>query len=182
MKEAIVGVFDDFAMAESTVRDLIDNGFPREEINLIVRDAEGKHAPPKVDVDDGDKVIAGAGAGAAIGGVFGLLVGLGTLAIPGVGPILAAGPLAAAITGSTLGAGTGMWLGALSEESNVPQADAAMYSEAVSRGATLVSLLAEDHVADRARNIMKRHGAIDIHKRAAQWPRSAQTDAPSTLS
>lgn len=182
MKEAIVGVFDDFATAENTVRDLIGNGFPREEISLIVRDAEGKHAPRKVDVDDGSSVIAGAGAGAAFGGVFGLLVGLGTLAIPGVGPILVAGPLAATIAGSTIGAATGLWLGGLSEESNVPQEDAALYSEAVQRGATLVSVLAEDHVADRARDLMKRHGAIDIHQRATQWSRSTQTDTPSTLS
>ncbi|MGH7962770.1 MAG: hypothetical protein ACRERD_13235 [Candidatus Binatia bacterium] len=181
MKEAVIGVFDDFATAESTVRDLIDSGFPREEINLIVRDAEGKDAPRKVDVDDGSSVVAGAGAGAAFGGVFGLLVGLGTLAIPGIGPILVAGPLAATIAGSMVGGVTGLWLGGLSEESNVPQEDAGLYSEAVHRGATLVSLLAEDQVADRARDIMKRHGAIDIHQRAAQWSRSTQTDASANI-
>jgi len=172
MKKAVVGVFDDFAKAESTVRDLIDNGFAREDINLIVRDAEGKHAPQKVDVDDGDKVITGAGAGAAFGGVFGLLVGLGSLAIPGVGPILIAGPLAATIAGSTIGAATGLWLGGLSEEANVPQKDAALYSDAVQRGATLVSLLADEPAAERAHEIMKRHGAFDVHQRAGQWKRS----------
>lgn len=177
MKKAVVGVFNDFATAETVVRDLIDGGFPREEINLIVRDAEGKHAPQKVDVDDGDKVIAGAGAGAAFGGVFGLLVGLGTLAIPGVGPILIAGPLAATIAGSTLGAVTGLWLGGLSEESNVPQEDAALYSEAVQHGATLVSVLAEDHRANRAWDIMKRHGAFDIHQWDGRGKRSGLTDA-----
>lgn len=178
MKEVVVGLFDDFSAAENTVRDLVEHGVPREDISLVVSDAEGKHSR-YAEVDEGNNVVVGAGAGAAVGGLTGLLLGLGALAVPGIGPVLAAGPLAAAIAGTTVGAATGMWLGALTEEANVPKGDALLYAEAIRRGATLVSARVDDPLADRAKDIMHRHHSVNIHQRAAQWPQNDFVDSAS---
>lgn len=176
MKEAVVGLFDDFAAAENTVRDLVEHGVPREDISLVVSDAEGKHSR-YAEIDEGNNVVVGAGTGAALGGLTGLLIGLGALAIPGIGPVLAAGPLAGAIAGTTVGGMTGVWLGALSEEANVPKGDTLLYAEAVRRGATLVSARVDNPLVARAKDIMHRHHSIDIHQRAAQWPQNDLIDS-----
>jgi hypothetical protein len=110
---------------------------------------------------------AGAGIGAGIGGTAGLLAGLGLLAIPGLGPVVAAGWLAATAVGAAAGAATGGVVGALTQ-AGVSEEDAHMYAEGVRRGGTLVSARVAD--ADRARlDAVLNQSAVDLRDRSATW-------------
>jgi hypothetical protein len=117
----------------------------------------------------------GAGIGAALGGVGGLLVGLGALVIPGIGPVIAAGPLAAALggvagagAGAIAGGAAGGLLGALTDM-GVHEEQAQYYAEGVRRGGTLLTVRTEDDMASRAVDVMNRHNPIDVRHRANQW-------------
>jgi hypothetical protein len=98
MAKTVVGVFDRFLLAEDAIQELERAGFPRNDISIVISIVAGNQGGDRASktADSGAGMVAGAGAGAAIGGVAGLILGLGALAIPGVGPILAAGPIAAA--------------------------------------------------------------------------------------
>jgi len=172
MAKTVVGLFDTWAEAQSVVQDLVDNGFRREDISLVANNASGEFSSYTSEGDHAaDGAMAGAGTGALVGGVLGLLVGVGALAIPGVGPVLAAGPLAATLTGAGIGAVAGGLLGALTDL-GVPEEDAGYYSEGVRRGGTLVTVRADDNMADQAVSLMNRHGAVDIDERASTWQSS----------
>lgn len=166
MAKTIVGLFDTSRQAHAAVQDLIDSGFNRDTISLVAseEEEEGK-GEGKARAKGAAK---GAGTGAAIGGAAGLLLGLTGLAIPGLGPILAAGPIASLLAGAGIGAAAGGILGALTKM-GVPEEEAHHYAEGVRRGGTLVTLTADDAAAERAVEIMNRHGAVDIDRRAAQW-------------
>jgi len=176
MSRTVVGLFDDFAEAQNAVQDLVNSGFRRDDISVTANDAKGEHASLAKghghdSHGDGSGVATGAGIGAALGGVAGLLVGIGALAIPGIGPVLAAGPLAAALAGAGIGAVTGGMIGALTDL-GVPEEDAHTYAEGVRRGGALVTLTTDENRADDAAAILNRHGAVDIDERAAQWRQS----------
>lgn len=148
-----------------------------------MNDTRGKYARDARTIADGEdsNVVAGAGLGAAFGGLVGLLAGLGALVIPGIGPIVAAGPLASTLAGATVGAATGGLVGALSEI-GVPEEEARHYAEAVRRGGTVIAVRAVDeHMVDRARVIMDRHGALNLRQRVVRWQQSdrADSDAPA---
>jgi len=108
-----------------------------------------------------------------------LLVGVGALAIPGIGPVLAAGPLAAALgtagastlVGAGVGAATGGLIGGLIGL-GIPEEDANMYAEGVRRGGTLVTAQVADNLADRAAAIMQREGIVDLDAEGATWQQS----------
>src|SRR5205823_14198094 len=106
----------------------------------------------------------GAGIGAAVGGVGGLLTGLGLLAIPGIGPVVAAGWLVAtaagAATGAVVGGAAGGLVGSLTG-AGVPERDAQFYAEGVPRGGTLVTARVDDARAAPARGILQRYKAVD---------------------
>jgi hypothetical protein len=118
-------------------------------------------------------------SGTVLGGTLGLLVGAGLLIIPGISPVLAVGPLAAAIgttstalsaaaLGAGVGAATGGLVGALMGQ-GVPEDEANYYTEGVRRGGRLVLVQADAEEEARAHTIMQNHGAADIHKRAEGW-------------
>src|SRR6201988_4752355 len=124
-------------------------------VSLVANNSDGWYSTDKkVDrdrdgVDDrAESAGKGAGIGAGIGGTAGLLAGLGLLAIPGLGPVVAAGWLAATAVGAAAGAATGGIIGALTE-AGVSEEDAHTYAEGVRRGGTLVSARVPE--TDRAR-------------------------------
>jgi stress response protein YsnF len=171
MAQTVVGLMDTIEEAHHVVQDLIDSGFDRDDISLMSRkdeEAEGVHEEKDTTSGIGSGTAKGAGAGAALGGIAGLVVGLTGLAIPGVGPIIAAGPFAAILAGAGIGAVAGGIIGALTEI-GVPEEDAHYYAEGVRRGGVLVTVATDDTSADRAAEIMRRHGAVDIDERAQQW-------------
>ena len=106
----ITRVYDTYSHASSVVADLEAAGIPTADISLVANKyISGKYA----NVDDASAAGSGAGIGAALGGGAGLLAGLGMLAIPGLGPVVAAGWLAATALGAAAGAATGGVIGAL---------------------------------------------------------------------
>ena len=177
MAKTIVGLFDTFPEAQNVVQDLVNNGFSRDAISLVANDARGEYANYNANGSSaGAGAATGAVTGAVGGGVLGLLVGIGALAIPGIGPVLAAGPLVAAlgtagaatVTGAGIGALAGGLVGAL-VGTGVPEADANVYSEGVRRGGTLVTVAADDAMANTAYSLMQRHGAVDLNTRGANY-------------
>jgi uncharacterized protein (TIGR02271 family) len=171
MSKTVIGLFNNVGEAQNVVRDLAANGIERDEIGFM---ANEKHLVSSGDTSrEGSDVaagtLAGAGTGAAIGGVAGLALAFAPLAIPGIGPILAAGPIAAALTGAGIGAVAGGLIGGLTRL-GVPEEDAHYYAEGVRRGGILVTVAADDQrEADAAVAILRRHGAVDIDQRANEW-------------
>lgn len=173
MSKTVIGMMDNIGEAQAVVKDLVATGIRREDIGFM---ANEKHAVPSSahlnESEGGDAAsgaLAGAGTGAAIGGVAGLALALAPLAIPGIGPIVAAGPIAAALTGAGIGALAGGLIGGLMRM-GVPEDEAHYYAEGVRRGGILVTVAAESQAqADTAVDVMKRHGAIDIDERATEW-------------
>jgi uncharacterized protein (TIGR02271 family) len=166
MTKTVIGTYTNMEDAIDVVNKLVDAGFHRNSISLIANDPDERYASQ---VDSGmDDTAKGAGIGAAIGGLGGLLLGLGALAIPGIGPVIAAGPLAAALAGAGIGAVTGGIIGALIDL-GVPEESAHMYAESVRRGNALVAAQVADNRVDEATRIMKHAGLIDIEREAAGW-------------
>lgn len=166
MAKTVIGLFDSLHDAQRVVQELVDSGFQNEDISLILREGD------QYITERGDErtsgAAMGAGAGAAVGGMGGLLVGLSALAIPGVGPVIAAGPLATTLAGAALGAAAGGILGALTDL-GVPEEEAHYYAEGVRRGGALVSVETDDYMANRAAEIMGHYGAVDLDTRVKDW-------------
>jgi uncharacterized membrane protein len=161
-------VFNSVSEANEAVRELETLGISRGEISVVAN----KNATGYDTMDDRDKasnVVADAGIGAAIGGVGGLLLSAaGALTIPVIGPILAAGPIAAALTGAGIGAAAGGLIGALTE-SGIPEEDAKYYAEGVRRGDVLVTVRTDASQADQVCDILDRNDAVDVDDRVENW-------------
>ena len=172
MSKTVIGLFNNLGEAQNVVKDLVASGIERDDIGFMANEKQA--APSRTDTkrEGGDVTsgaLAGAGTGAAIGGVAGLALALAPLAIPGIGPIVAAGPIAAALTGAGIGAVAGGLIGGLTRL-GVPEEDAHYYAEGVRRGGILVTVAADDErEADAAAEILRRHGAADIEERASEW-------------
>ena len=170
MTKTIVALYDDIVVARQVVEDLVNADFERTSISLITNDANNQysHYLDKDYIPREDAVTAseGAGFGAIVGVLTGILVGLAALTIPGVGLVIAAGPIVAGLTGALAGAVTGGIVGAL-VKSGVPEDEAPYYAEGIRRGGTLVSIETDDTL--RAEDIMNRYGSINIHERIDVW-------------
>jgi uncharacterized protein (TIGR02271 family) len=173
MTTTLVALYDEISTAHEVVQHLVRNGFARDDISVIARDVDSQYSSyvdTRVD-DDGNEVAEGAGIGAIIGGIGGLLVGLGALAIPGIGPVIAAGPIVAGLTGAGLGAVAGGVVGAL-VDMGLPEAEAERYAEGLRRGGALVTAQVADERVDEAMDIMDRHHPIDLKERTHTWQES----------
>jgi hypothetical protein len=167
--QTIVKLFDDYEHARAAVRDLEGAGFAAGDISLLHRSPDGEVR--EHDAATGEVSGAGVGAtiGTLVGGGAGLLAGLGMLAIPGVGPVVAAGWLVAAVTGAGVAAAAGGLIGALTN-SGVEEADAHVYAEGVKRGGTLVTVRAADATqAANAETIMARHHPVSLRERGESY-------------
>jgi uncharacterized protein (TIGR02271 family) len=170
----VVGLFDRFEEAQRAVEALNAAGFDRNQISLVAHDREGEYSrylegAQGEDLSSG--AATGAGIGAVLGGLGGLLVGLGALAIPGIGPVLAAGPLISTLAGAGIGAAAGGIVGVL-VDMGIPEEHANAYAEGVRRGGTLVTVRTDDHRADEAVSIMNRFSPVDIDRRISDWRES----------
>ncbi|MBP1464347.1 hypothetical protein EYB53_001380 [Candidatus Chloroploca sp. M-50] len=187
----ITGLFDKLDDAQSVAQELIDHGIPREDISMVANDTnEQQHKQNEVGADQ--SVGTGAIGGSVVGGAVGLLVGAGLLAIPGIGPVLAIGPLAAAIgsigaaVGSTaLGAGVGASVGGLAGGlmgAGVPEESANIYAEGVRRGGVLLTVSVEEAMAEQVDvdAILHRYGVVDIDQRSKEWDRTDWTPSLAT--
>src|SRR6187401_3739093 len=155
MTITISRLYDNYSDAQQAVRALEEAGLPHSDISIVANNSDSWFSTDKKVDRDRDGVDAraegagkGAGIGAGVGGAAGLLAGLGLLAIPGLGPVVAAGWLAATAVGAAAGAATGGIVGALTE-AGVSDEDAQSYAEGVRRGGTLVTARVPE--ANRAR-------------------------------
>ena len=167
MTVTISRLYDNYADAQRAVQGLENAGVPHSDISIVANNSDNWYNGGKRVDRDGDGVDdraegagKGAGIGAGVGGAAGLLAGLGLLAIPGLGPVVAAGWLAATAVGAAAGAATGGIVGALTE-AGVSKEEAPLYAEGVRRGGTLVSARVPD--ADRARlNAILDQSAVNL--------------------
>ena len=194
--KTIVGSFDSFEVAKRVSHALLDEGFRDGDVNVVASNLRGDYAGgapgdyartsteaalpaggeglvrdrvvDKDVADDTSGAAAGAVTGGVVGGAAGLAASLMGLAIPGIGPIIAAGPIVATLSGAGVGAVAGGLIGGLTDM-GVSKTDAEYYAESVRRGGALVTVRADDSRADRAADIMREHGAVDIEQRAEQW-------------
>lgn len=186
MTVTISRLYDTYPDAERAVRALEAAGVSHSDISIVANNSDNWYsADKKVDrdrdgVDDrAEGAGTGAGIGAGLGGAAGLLAGLGLLAIPGLGPVVAAGWLAATAVGAAAGAATGGIVGALTE-AGVSDDDATLYAEGVRRGGTLVTARVAD--ADRTRlDAVLNQSAVNLRDRSAAWQKSGwKTFDPSS--
>lgn len=167
--KTVVGLYQNFEDARQAVHTLVESGFSANNINMIASDQKGQYAQylqgdPNQKQDISDGAAKGAGVGAVLGGLGGLLVGLGALAIPGIGPVIAAGPIAAALTGAGVGAVAGGVAGAL-VDLGIPEEHAKAYSEGIRKGGTLVAVQTDDQQASTAENILNRFNPVDLNRK-----------------
>jgi uncharacterized protein (TIGR02271 family) len=173
MMKTIAGLFPSVDDAHAAANDLMANGFSSDDINIVARKGDDSMSKESGDASRSEEMGKGAATGAltggAIGGVAGLIAAAVGLTIPGVGPVLAAGPIVAALTGAGVGAAAGGIIGALTNM-GIPEDEAHYYAEGVRRGGTLVSAQADnDRLASKAAEIMDSHNAMDIEGLAEDW-------------
>lgn len=165
--KTVIGYFDTFNEASRASDALVAAGFGRHDINLIAHNTSGR-----VDrlADDGaaSGAASGALAGGAIGGAAGLAVAMMGLAVPGIGPILAAGTLATTLAGAGAGAVAGSLIGGLTDL-GIDESAAETYAEGVRRGGSLVTLQANDSRVEEAEAILEKQGAVDVDARVEKW-------------
>jgi len=161
--KTVIGLVPTLAQAEEAVAELQSAGFASNDISVLLPDKQGtrdfaheKHTKAP------EGAVAGTTAGGAIGGTLGLLAGIGAIAIPGLGPFIAAGPIMAALSGAAAGATVGGVTGALIGL-GIPELEAKQYEGKVRGGNILLSIHAEDaEERSRAKRILEARGATDI--------------------
>ena len=160
MTRTVSRLFDSYSQAQAAVEALEQAGFTSSEVSLVSRYRDDNT------LADGDmsNAATGATAGAVIGGGGGLLAALGLIAIPGIGPLVAAGVLATTLVGAAGGSAVGGLIGALTD-SGVSEEDAHVYSEGVRRGSSLVTVKTDDARASKADAILNAHKPVDVRQR-----------------
>jgi hypothetical protein len=174
MTRTIACLYDTHDDAVAAVRDL-ERQFPHDAISIIAN--AGNDGRPRTTGGDTASGAAsgagtGAGIGAVIGGGAGLLAGIGAIAIPGIGPVVAAGWLAATLAGAAAGAGVGAVSGGIIEAmtgAGVSKEDAHLYAEGVRRGGTLVVARVDEDQVGLAESIMRQHNPVDSAMRRTAY-------------
>ena len=153
MNKAVVGIVDDRAQVDGILAVLRAEGFPSDQVSVLFPDKETTQTfshENSTKAPEGTAV--GTAGGAVLGGAVGWMIGLGALAIPGVGPFIAAGPIMAALAGATLGGAVGSIAGALIGF-GIPEYEAKMYEGFVQEGGILISVHVQD--AERAADVKR---------------------------
>jgi hypothetical protein len=171
-RQVVVCAFYDAESARDAMNDLREAGFSGEDISLLSPDATEQS---KTRDDKGERAREGALGGLVVGGLFGglagWLMGLGALAVPGIGPFIGAGVLAATLGGAAVGAGVGAIAGALIRM-GLPEHEARYYEGEARKGRTLVAV-SGDRNKDEADRIMHNHGGYD-----REHPEQSRTSIP----
>lgn len=160
---AVFSIFSDKSATERAVSALKEGGFRSSDISVLFPETSGtRDFAHEKNTKAPEGVTTGAASGAVIGGALGWLVGIGSLAIPGVGPFIAAGPIMAAIAGMGIGGAVGGIAGALIGM-GIPEYEAKRYEGLVKDGGILVSVHSDNaDYTKRAKEIFEREGGRDI--------------------
>jgi hypothetical protein len=163
MAKSVFCLIDNESQAATIVDELRAGGFSNNDISVLFPDKSGtRDFAHEQHTKAPEGAATGAGTGGAIGGVLGWLVGIGSLAIPGVGPFIAAGPIMAALAGAGIGAAVGGLSGALIGI-GIPEYEAKQYETKIKGGNILISVHSENSdERDRVKDIYERAGAHDI--------------------
>ena len=173
MSKAVFCIARTRSEAELIVNDLKSSGFSPSDISVLFPDTQGtRDFAHEQHTKAPEGATTGAGTGGVIGGVLGWLTGIGALAIPGLGPFIAAGPIMAALSGAAVGAAVGGMTGAL-VGMGLPEYEAKLYEGKVREGNYLISVHTEDREQQRrAREIFKRDGAQDVSSASEARPQA----------
>jgi uncharacterized membrane protein len=160
MAKTVIGVFGSRDQAEKAINSLRQSGFSENEISLVAKDENQRGGQNTNDNTMGmqnDSVADGTTTGGVLGGLAGLALGAGALAIPGIGPIVAAGPIAGMLTGAATGGVAGGLV-----DWGIPEERGRYYEGEVKKGKILAAIRAEDNRIDKAAQIMRDNGARDV--------------------
>lgn len=161
--KSIYAIVTSESQANQIVDHLTQSGFSSNDISVLFPDKDSTHEfSHEKNTKAPEGAITGVATGGVLGGTLGLLVGIGALAIPGIGPFIAAGPLLAALSGAAAGATVGGITGALIGL-GIPELEAKRYENRIAEGNILISVVAmngED--VTRAKDILTKNGAEDI--------------------
>jgi hypothetical protein len=176
---AVFGIYANRAAAEQAVDRILASGFRNEDVSVLMQDNVGtKDFAHEKNTKAPEGTTTGATAGAAIGGTLGLLTGIGALAIPGLGPFIAAGPIMATLAGLGSGGVVGGAVGAL-VGAGIPEYEAKRYEGRVKEGGVLVSIHADNSEwVSKAKDILKQTGAEDVSSTGEASADYAKTDKP----
>src|SRR5258707_7773994 len=176
---AVFGIYRDRTSAENAVDVLRQENFRNTDISVLFPENQGtKDFAHEKNTKAPEGAATGASSGAVIGGTLGWLVGIGALAIPGLGPFIAAGPLLAALAGVGAGGVVGGFTGALIGM-GIPEYEAKRYEGRVKTGGVLISVHSDDHHwAQRAKKILEDTGAVDISSTGEAKADYATSDKP----
>jgi hypothetical protein len=160
---AVFGIYGSVQQAERAVDSLIAAGFPSASISVLLPDTQStKDFAHQKDTKAPEGTTVGVTTGGVIGGTLGVLAGIGALAIPGVGPLIAAGPIMAGLAGLGIGGAVGGFVGAL-VGMGIPEYEAKRYEGHVKNGGTLLSVHCDtSEQITRSKDLLKGTGATDI--------------------
>ena len=184
MTRTVTALYEDFVTARAVADALAAAGTPHGDISVVANDASGQYANslrqttehPAVAAPEDEEMSAEQGAG--FGMIVGALVGMAAMVVPGIGPVIAAGPLAAVLIGAGVGAVTGAVTGGLAAgltHLGIAEEDVEFYAEGVRRGGALVIARVTDERLDRAVEIMREHGPVNLQRRADYWRETGWT-------
>ena len=175
-KTAVFGIYQNVAQAERTVDQLLAAHFRNDDISVLLPDNKStKDFAHEKNTKAPEGTTTGVATGGAIGGTLGLLAGIGALAIPGVGPFIAAGPIMGALAGLGVGGAVGGLIGAL-VGMGIPEYEAKRYEGRIKEGGVLLSVHCDtSEEITRAKDVLKHSGAQDISSTG-----EASADIPAT--
>jgi hypothetical protein len=171
MADAVFCIADNEAQAFRIAEELREAGFDRNDVSVLLPDRGGtKDFGHEKHTKAPEGAAAGAGTGGVIGGALGWLAGIGSLAIPGLGPFIAAGPIMAALSGAAAGAAVGGLTGTL-VGMGMPEYEAKLYEGRLRNGNILISVHADDRTRrSLAKSIFERAGCSDVASSSAASP------------
>lgn len=177
---AVFGIYPTRRSVESAVETLQAEGFRNTDISVLLPENEGtKDFAHQKQTKAPEGAATGAGTGAVLGGALGWLTGIGALAIPGLGPFIAAGPIMAALAGMGVGGALGGLTGAL-VGMGIPEYEAKRYEGRIKDGGILLSVHCDDSDwVKRAKNVLERTGANDISSAGEASADFAKSDRPA---
>ncbi|HZS55982.1 MAG TPA: DUF3341 domain-containing protein [Bryobacteraceae bacterium] len=180
---AVYGIYGDRPMAENAVDRLIASGFRSEDISVLLQDNVGtKDFAHEKQTKAPEGTTTGVVAGGVIGGTLGLLAGIGALAIPGIGPFIAAGPIMATLAGIGSGGIVGGVVGAL-VGMGIPEYEAKRYEGRIKEGGILLSVHCDNSDwVSKAKDLLKQTGAEDVSSAGEASADYAKSDIPTSRS
>jgi uncharacterized membrane protein len=161
-EKTVIGVFNSRDDAEAAINQLRQQGFTNEEINIVSKKGGRQGGTEYVD----DDITDGALTGGTLGGIGGLILGAGALAIPGVGPIIAAGPIAAALSGAVAGGIAGGLI-----DWGIPAEVSRRYEQEVAQGGILAVVRTNSQKVNQAAQILRQNGAKDVESHSGSSDR-----------